>query len=119
MNHLFKALITVGGPGRNVRMSQFDGCTFYWSPTTGAHEVHGDIRTKYDSLQGPIGFLGLPTTNEMPIPGGLGRMNGFEGGIITWFGSLTTTSVVTPFQLFLGNLNTVNSEGFLMGQNDL
>jgi hypothetical protein len=109
--------VTVGGPGRNVRMSQFDGYTFYWSPTTGAHEVHGDIRTKYDSLQG--GFWVCQPRTKCPIPGGLGRMNGFEGGIITWFDGLTTTSVVTPFQLFLGNLNTVNSEGFLMGQNDL
>jgi hypothetical protein len=111
--------VNVGESSRNVRMSQFEGCTIYWSPITGAHEIHGDIRFKYDSLGGPSTDLGLPTTNEMPISGGPGRVNGFEGGAICWYGNFGTMQVIRPFKLFVGKLNTEEDEGAFQGQNDL
>ena len=49
------------------------------------HEVHGDIRRKYDFLHGPDGPLGLPVTDETGTPDGIGRFNHFEhNGSIYW-----------------------------------
>ncbi|MEV0174613.1 hypothetical protein AB0I00_26280 [Streptomyces sp. NPDC050803] len=61
----------------------FSGGSIYWSPATGAHEVHGDIRTKYSALGGSGGF-GYPTTDELVCPDGMGHFNHFEGGSIYW-----------------------------------
>lgn len=63
---------------------QFAGCDIYFSNGTGAHEVHGDIRAKYNALHGPDGVLGLPTTDETGTPDGVGRFNHFTGGSIYW-----------------------------------
>lgn len=48
-----------------------------------AHEVHGDIRAKYDAVGGPSN-LGLPLTDEMVTPDQVGRFNHFERGSIYW-----------------------------------
>ncbi len=64
--------------GRRLR---FAGGTIYWSVDTGAHEVHGDIAVKYDSMGGPSGF-GFPTSDEMACAGG--RASSFQGGDIYW-----------------------------------
>lgn len=53
---------------------RYHGCDIYWSGSTGAHEVHGEIRRKYDALEGPRA-LGLPTTDEAGTPDGRGRFN--------------------------------------------
>ncbi|MEU8678673.1 hypothetical protein [Streptomyces sp. NPDC048560] len=58
--------------------------TIYWSPGTGAMEVHGDIRVHYAQLGGSGGFLGYPVTDELGCPDGVGRFNHFEGGSIYW-----------------------------------
>jgi hypothetical protein len=52
----------------------FENCTIYWSPATGAHEIHGDIRVKY--LERDWG-LGLPVTDESGTPDLVGRYNHF------------------------------------------
>jgi hypothetical protein len=70
------------GPGRYVR--RYQGVDIYFSPQTGAHEVHGDIRAKYNALQGADGILRLPLTDEQGTPDGVGRYNHFEGGSIYW-----------------------------------
>ena len=44
----------------------FQNASVYWSPDTGAHEVHGAIRDKWLSLGGPGGELGYPLTEEPP-----------------------------------------------------
>ncbi len=56
---------------------EFAGGSIYWSPTTGAHEVHGAIGTHYQALGGPEGFLGFPVTDETATPDGMGRFNHF------------------------------------------
>ncbi|MBO0883623.1 MAG: aryl-sulfate sulfotransferase, partial [Mycobacterium sp.] len=62
----------------------FAGGTIYWSAATGAHEVHGDIRDRYNALGGAGGFLGLPTSDETAVSDGRGRFNSFQGGAIYW-----------------------------------
>ena len=52
----------------------------YWSPATGAHEVHGMILPEYlEGMGGPAAY-GMPITNELTTPDGVGRFNHFEGG---------------------------------------
>jgi uncharacterized protein with LGFP repeats len=71
------------GDGRG-RFRDFERGSVYWSPQTGAHEVHGDIRVKWAQLRGTHGFLGYPPTDETGTPDGRGRFNHFEGGSIYW-----------------------------------
>jgi len=59
----------------------FDNASIYWTPQTGAHEVHGDIRLHYGRFSH---LLGYPLTDESPCPDGVGRFNHFEGGSIYW-----------------------------------
>lgn len=102
------------------KFSEFVRCTIYWSSSTGAHEVHGDIRLKYRSLDGPAGALGFPTSDEMDIPGVAGgRFNTFQNGSLLWYGSADSIIVARPFRLRLGRINAKESEGWLMGQNDM
>jgi uncharacterized protein with LGFP repeats len=51
----------------------------YWSPATGAHEVHGAIAAHYAALGGPTGLLGFPVTDETGTPDRIGRFNHFAG----------------------------------------
>ncbi|WP_296704361.1 hypothetical protein [Algoriphagus sp.] len=66
------------------RYNHFQGGSIYWSPSTGAWEVHGAIRSKYSSLGWERSFLGYPLTNENTCPDGVGRYNHFQGGSIYW-----------------------------------
>jgi hypothetical protein len=75
---------------RGGRVAVFqNGYRIYWSEATGAHEVHGAIRIKYDataSLTDAYGrrvldILGLPTSDEQAAPRG-GRVSHFQGGDI-------------------------------------
>jgi LGFP repeat len=55
----------------------FENADSYYSKATGAHELHGDIRTKFAFAYPP---LGLPTTDETKTPDQIGRFNHFTGG---------------------------------------
>ena len=64
------------------RYQRFSHGEMYWSPTTSAWEVYGDIFVHYADI-GKVGsWLGYPVTGEFSMPGG--RFNGFEHGQITW-----------------------------------
>jgi hypothetical protein len=62
----------------------FSGGSIYWSPATGAHEVHGLIRQRWANLGWERSFLGYPRTDETTgkDPKGEGRFNHFQGGSI-------------------------------------
>jgi uncharacterized protein with LGFP repeats len=66
------------------RFNHFQGGSIYWTPTTGAHEVHGAIRGLWSQLGWERSFLGYPLTNESKTPDGIGRFNHFQGGSIYW-----------------------------------
>jgi hypothetical protein len=101
------------------RISEFEGCSIYWSANSGACEVHGDIRNRYRDVGGPGGKLGFPTSDESNIPGAAGRYNTFQNGSIVWFGSAAETYVCLAFDIRLGRVDTKESEGWLRGQNDV
>ena len=70
------------GKGYVIR---YEAADVYFSRETGAHEVHGDIRAKYNAFGAANGILGLPTTDETRIlSDGKGRFNHFQGGSIYW-----------------------------------
>jgi hypothetical protein len=56
--------------------------SIYWSPGTGAHEVHGDIRSTWAGLGWETSFLGYPLSDEYSA--GQGRRSDFQSGNITW-----------------------------------
>src|SRR5207302_1574807 len=60
----------------------FQGGSIYWSPATGAHEVHGAILGEWGSRGWERSVLGYPTSDESYTTGG--RYNSFQGGFILW-----------------------------------
>ncbi|WP_369070585.1 LGFP repeat-containing protein [Kineococcus terrestris] len=60
--------------------SVFRGGSIYWTPGTGAHVVEGRIRDRWGSLGWEGGVLGWPTTDEIPIRGGV--VQKFTGGLV-------------------------------------
>jgi hypothetical protein len=73
----------------------FAGGSIYWSPSSGAHEVHGLIRAKWAALGWERSFLGYPTTSETPGRDVRheGRFNHFTGGSLFWHPQLGTFEV--------------------------
>ena len=112
-------------PPTGARKSRFEGCTFYWGPNTGAHEVHGAIRVAYEAANGAglphdtaFNGLGLPTTDETDLPAwaGPGRFNACQFGSVVYNGA---TVVCPEFQISLGLVQTAEDEGVTQGENDL
>lgn len=73
-----------GTPDGSGRYNHFQGGSIYWTPATGAHEVHGAIRDKWAALGWERSFLGYPTSDEASTPDGRGRISQFQNGTITW-----------------------------------
>ncbi|MEZ4685513.1 MAG: hypothetical protein R3B47_05465 [Bacteroidia bacterium] len=71
-----KELKTPDGVGR---FNHFEGGSIYWTPQTGAHEVHGAIRSKWESMGWERSFLGYPTTDEVKKVDGT-CYSKFQGG---------------------------------------
>ncbi|MCA9558961.1 MAG: C39 family peptidase [Myxococcales bacterium] len=78
-------------PGGDGRYSVFERGSIYWTPTLGAHEVHGMIRDKWKETGWEAGDLGYPISDEYAVPEG--RRSDFEGGSITWHRASATCTV--------------------------
>jgi len=72
------------------RFNHFQGGSIYWTPSTGAHEVHGAIRARWQSMGWERSDLGYPTSDELVVFGGDGRISHFQGGSIYWSPTLGT-----------------------------
>ncbi|GGM57683.1 hypothetical protein GCM10012275_31110 [Longimycelium tulufanense] len=71
----------------DVRWRDFERGRMYWTRETGAHQMGGTVFEKYSKFGGHKSFLGLPTTDEMTTPDGIGRYNHFsrkDGASIYW-----------------------------------
>jgi len=66
-----------GTPDGHGRYNHFQGGSIYWTPQTGAQEVHGLIRAKWAALGWERSFLGYPLTDETSTPDHVGRFNHF------------------------------------------
>jgi uncharacterized protein with LGFP repeats len=71
---------TPDGVGRYNHFSS--GGSVYWTPTTGAQDVYGAIRSRWAALGWERSYLGYPTSGEFAVPGG--RRSNFQNGYITW-----------------------------------
>jgi hypothetical protein len=74
----------VVGKNRDGRAVHFEGGGIFWHKNTGVREVHGDIFSLYQKMNGPDSALGFPITDEGEGEGLVERYNDFEGGIIVW-----------------------------------
>src|SRR5215213_9401599 len=76
--------VEFGGGSSDGYYRRYQNGVMYQKPPAGPCWVHGSILAKYVALDGEAGFLGYPTTDETPTPGGAGRYNHFERGSIYW-----------------------------------
>ena len=85
-NSFLGAAITaeIATPDGVGRFNHFQDGSIYWTPSTGAFEVHGAIRAKWEALDWEKGVLGYPVSDEMKTPDGVGRFNHFQNGSIYW-----------------------------------
>jgi hypothetical protein len=75
----------LGTPDGVGRYNHFEGGSIYWTPQTGAHEVHGAIRDLWASLGWEQSGLGYPITDELDLNDGSGgKVSKFQGGKIFW-----------------------------------
>ena len=74
-------LTTPDGIGR---YNHFRNGSIYWTQNTGAWEVYGNIRNKWEQLGWERSPLGYPITGETATPDGVGRFNHFQNGSIYW-----------------------------------
>ncbi|MGY1916833.1 DUF3152 domain-containing protein [Blastococcus sp. SYSU DS0973] len=64
--------------GRYQHYSRPDGGSIYWTPSTGAHEIYGQIWQRWAETGWERGPLGYPVTGELGTPDGQGRFNHFS-----------------------------------------
>jgi LGFP repeat/Peptidase_C39 like family len=80
-----------GTPDGVGRYSVFEKGSIYWTPSLGAHEVHGRIRDAWAQIGWEAGRLGYPISDEYAE--GDGRRSDFEHGYIHWSAATDTTRV--------------------------
>jgi hypothetical protein len=78
-----------GTPDGIGRFNRFEGGMIYWTPSTGAHEVHGAILDRWTALRFERSYLGYPVSDEtsgiLPPPlYFLARVSYFQFGRIVW-----------------------------------
>jgi uncharacterized protein with LGFP repeats len=78
------------------RFNHFQRGSVYWTPSTGAWEVHGAIRAHWAALGWERSVVGYPVTDETATRDGLGRFNRFQGGAIYWTPSTGAVEVHGP-----------------------
>jgi uncharacterized protein with LGFP repeats len=66
------------------RYNHFENGSIYWTPSTGAYEIHGAIRERWAQLGWERSPLGYPITDETPTRDNAGRYNNFQHGSIQW-----------------------------------
>ena len=63
---------------------EYDAGRIYYKRSLAAFWVYGDIGEKYTQLGGPSGWLGWPTSDELPFAQE-GRVSTFQKGAIYWW----------------------------------
>src|SRR5262249_47176907 len=59
--------------------------SIYWTRSTGAHVIQGEIRDLWLKLGAQKSKLGYPIEDETDTPDGRGRMSRFQRGEIWWY----------------------------------
>ncbi len=102
------------------RFNRFQGGVIYWSGPTGAFEVHGAIRDRWENThKGATGDLGLPLSNELRTPTDSYRYSNFEHGVIVFRTSDGALFTLTQLELYLARFDSKGDDGFLRGSQDV
>ena len=101
-----------GTPNGRGRFNHFQGGSVYWTATTGAHAVRGDIRGAWAANGWEAGQLGFPRTSERRTRDGKGRFNDFEGGSVYWTPTTGAHAVVGAIR---GRWAAMGAEKSLLG----
>ncbi|MFF5991312.1 N-acetylmuramoyl-L-alanine amidase [Prauserella flavalba] len=93
-------------PDNVGRYNHFAGAggSIYWTPSTGAHEIRGSIKTTWGQLGWERGPLKYPTTDERGTPDGRGRYNHFQNGSIYWTSSTGAQAIYGAIKSKWGQL---------------
>lgn len=95
-----------GTPDGIGRFNHFEGGSIYWSPATGAWEIHGAIRDHYAALGWERSFLGYPVSDEHDGPNG-SRVSDFQNGQIAWSAAVGAGVSATAFQPGAAGISTM------------
>ncbi|MEZ0493409.1 excalibur calcium-binding domain-containing protein [Kineococcus sp. TBRC 1896] len=95
-----------GAAARGGVFQQYQGGTLYWSPATAAHSVSGAFLRSYADLGRENGFLGYPTSQEVPVRGGVFQL--FEGGVAYWSPATGAHTVSGAFRDLYGRFGYEN-----------
>jgi uncharacterized protein with LGFP repeats len=82
--------ITSDGFGR---YNLFQNGSIYWTPQTGAWELHGAINFHWRQLGAERSGVGYPVSDETGASDGIGRYNVFQNGVIYWTPQLGPAAV--------------------------
>jgi hypothetical protein len=91
-------LTTPNGKGKYNHFQ--NGWSIYWSPASGAHEVHGQIRDKWAALGWENSRLGFPTTDAVATSGSGQRQQFQNGCYIQWYPGKGATAYCTNNPIF-------------------
>ncbi|NAZ75607.1 hypothetical protein GTQ99_09270 [Kineococcus sp. T13] len=80
-----------------VKFSSFEAGSIYWSSTSGAWDVSGSFHQLWSSSGWENGFLGMPTSGEVPIRAG-GVFQNYQGGTLYWSPATGAHSVSGAFR---------------------
>jgi hypothetical protein len=106
-------------PDHVGRYNHFNNHTasIYWTPSTGACAIYGDIRKKWAALGWERSYLGYPTSDEQDFSED-GRANSFQhGGIYCW-GDVGTIDLRNVAVRYKGLYCLGTTDGFVNAQND-
>ncbi len=96
------------------RYNHFQHGSIYWTPLTGAHEVHGLIRDRWSALGWEKSQLGYPISDETAEVDGSGSFNLFEHGSIHWKRATNAVDVRSEAGMLNGpgqaNVNRLGSD---------
>ena len=73
-----------GTPDGVGRFNHFERGSIYWTPATGACEIHGPIRDAWERQGRETGPLGYPVSDVTPAADKTGVFSAFQHGTIRW-----------------------------------
>jgi uncharacterized protein with LGFP repeats len=77
-----------GTPDGIGRFNHFEKGSIYFTPSTGAHEVHGAIFDNWANLGYEQSDFGYPISDELAVP--VGRRSNFQFGALIWDSAKST-----------------------------
>lgn len=97
------------------------GSSIYWSPATGAQQVGGSIRDRWNALGGAAGQVGFPTSDEFgvtsSIDGAGARVSRFQNGNIYYVpGAAPQPGIRSNFWIHGGIFTEWGNRGFEAGR---